>query len=212
MSTLDFLNNYYQKVAWIYDASRAYYLLGRDQVLEEIAQRVPSGGMIVEVGAGTGRNLIHLHRRLKGKQVQLFAVEPCSPMQEKIKKKAKSLDVSIQLIPKFADAWTAADIGQNPDIIFFSYSLSMFDEPRKAVEHALDQLKPGGRLYIVDFGLLEGVPRPFRLLAKAFSSWLGKFHVRPEKLWKELESLPLKAVIHKSPFGYVRSLELIYLP
>ena len=44
-----------------YDASRRYYLLGRDRLLDQLAP--PPGGSILEIGCGTGRNLIGAARR-----------------------------------------------------------------------------------------------------------------------------------------------------
>lgn len=44
-----------------YDASRRYYLLGRDQLLDRLAP--PPGGSILEIGCGTGRNLIGVAQR-----------------------------------------------------------------------------------------------------------------------------------------------------
>ena len=45
----------------IYDATRKYYLLGRDRLIADLAP--PPGGRVVEVGCGTGRNLILAARR-----------------------------------------------------------------------------------------------------------------------------------------------------
>ena len=50
--------------AWqrhIYDATRKYFLFGRDQLIATLD--VPDGGTVLEVGCGTGRNLIQAARR-----------------------------------------------------------------------------------------------------------------------------------------------------
>ena len=54
-----------------YDASRRYYLLDRDRLLDRLA---PSpGGSILEIGCGTGRNLIGAARRYP--DARLFGVD-----------------------------------------------------------------------------------------------------------------------------------------
>ena len=40
----------------IYDVTRAYYLLGRDQLIARLSP--PEGGSVLEIGCGTGRNLV----------------------------------------------------------------------------------------------------------------------------------------------------------
>ena len=51
----------YRYQRYIYDATRKYYLLGRDRMLDELAP--PPGGSVLEIGCGTGRNLICAARR-----------------------------------------------------------------------------------------------------------------------------------------------------
>ena len=86
----------------------------------------------------------------------------------------------------------------------------------------MENLKPDGQLYIVDFWDQRGWPPPFRLLLRA---WLGWFHVRydPElPVWLEnlertgagvlsLESVmaryALLAVFHPSPAGVLVSVD-----
>lgn len=55
-----FLDRYYGWSRHVYDATRRYYLLGRDRALELL--RSEPWDRLVEVGPGTGRNLRHLHR------------------------------------------------------------------------------------------------------------------------------------------------------
>lgn len=55
------MNRMYRFTRYIYDASRRYYLLGRDELIDHIADR--ETGAVLEVGCGTARNLIALARR-----------------------------------------------------------------------------------------------------------------------------------------------------
>ncbi|MGL4396952.1 MAG: SAM-dependent methyltransferase, partial [Hyphomicrobium sp.] len=44
------------------------------------------------------------------------------------------------------------------------------------IERALPHLAPGGRLHIVDFGRMHGMPAPCRLMLRG---WLTRFSVTP---------------------------------
>ena len=45
----------------IYDLTRKPYLLGRDRLIASLAP--PVGGQVLEIGCGTGRNLVEAARR-----------------------------------------------------------------------------------------------------------------------------------------------------
>jgi len=51
----------YRYQRYIYDATRKYYLLGRDRLLAEL--QPPPAGSVLEIACGTGRNLILAARR-----------------------------------------------------------------------------------------------------------------------------------------------------
>ena len=51
----------YRYQRYVYDATRKYYLLGRDRLLAEL--QPPAGGNVLEIACGTGRNLILAARR-----------------------------------------------------------------------------------------------------------------------------------------------------
>lgn len=50
------MDRMYRRQRHIYDASRKFYLLGRDNLIRET--QPPQGGSILEIGCGTARNLI----------------------------------------------------------------------------------------------------------------------------------------------------------
>ena len=50
------MDRIYARQRHIYDLTRRYFLLGRDTLIAEL--RPPSRGGILEIGCGTGRNLI----------------------------------------------------------------------------------------------------------------------------------------------------------
>src|SRR5688572_33390123 len=55
------MNGVYRRQRHIYDITRRSFLLGRDPMIAGLA--VPQGGSVLEIGCGTGRNLIEIHRR-----------------------------------------------------------------------------------------------------------------------------------------------------
>ena len=69
------------------------------------------------------------------------------------------------------------------DRVFISYALSMIPNWQETIEHSASLLDEGGRLFVVDFGRQEKLPKWFKALLFA---WLRKFHVAPRE---ELPSL-----------------------
>src|ERR1700704_680308 len=57
----DRMNRMYRWQRHIYDATRRFYLLGRDQLISGL--RPEAGASVLEIGCGTGRNPVHAARR-----------------------------------------------------------------------------------------------------------------------------------------------------
>jgi S-adenosylmethionine-diacylgycerolhomoserine-N-methlytransferase len=160
----------------VYDLTRKYYLLGRDRLIRELA--IPSGGSVLEVGVGTGRNLALTAKRYP--QARLFGLDISAEMLKSAYANMIRANAEGRMMLGRADA-TAFDpqalFGEPGfDRVFISYSLSMIPEWEAALAQALSVVEPGGSLHIVDFGQQEGLPRWFRA---GLVAWLGKFHVTP---------------------------------
>ena len=88
------------------------------------------------------------------------------------------LEGRIGLAQGYAEALSPQFFGLSEpfDDIVFSYSLSMIPDWKQALKAAQAALSPTGRIHVVDFGDLAGLPAPAR---KALLKWLSLFHVSP---------------------------------
>ena len=169
------MDRIYRRQRFIYDITRRYYLLGRDQLIADLA---PGQGSVLEVGCGTGRNLAAVALRYPA--ARLYGLDVSAAMLETANAAFTRRNLTGRIRTALADA-TAFDpeacFGQPKfDRIFFSYTLSMIPDWRVALEQAAARLAPGGRLMIVDFGQLEAYPS---IMRRALFAWLRAFHVHP---------------------------------
>jgi len=170
------MDKVYRRQRFFYDATRKFYLFGRDRLISELELR-PSE-RLVEVGCGTARNLIKIARRYPG--AALFGLDASAEM---LKTAARNiaragLESRIRLAPGYAEALSPAQFGEEKpfDVALFSYSLSMIPDWKGALAAAEAALSPSGRIEIVDFGDLKGLPRTGEVLLRR---WLTLFHVAP---------------------------------
>ncbi|MDE2444623.1 MAG: class I SAM-dependent methyltransferase [Alphaproteobacteria bacterium] len=170
------MDNIYRLQRHIYDVTRRYFLLGRDTMLDGLALK--AGDSVLEMGCGTGRNLVGVARRYPG--AELFGLDISEEMLKSAQGNLLRAGLARQAKIACADA-TAFD----PKIcfgvthfsrVYFSYTLSMIPDWRAALDAALNCVEPGGELHIVDFGQCEGLPK---LLRNILFSWVGLFHVHP---------------------------------
>jgi len=176
------MDRMYRYTRHVYDASRRYYLLGRDRLLRTMV--VGPNDRVLEMGCGTARNLIKLQRLHP--QARLFGLDASQSMLATAAKSLKLHDPSgtVELrhcLAEQLDHQKTFDSSEPFDMIFFSYSLSMMPTWPQAIDAALANLHPKGRIYIIDFWDQAGLPR---LFAAALKRWLAAFHVhhRPELL------------------------------
>jgi S-adenosylmethionine-diacylgycerolhomoserine-N-methlytransferase len=170
------MDRIYRRQRHLYDATRKYYLLGRDRLIAELDP--PAGGTVLEIGCGTGRNLVAAAKAYP--QASLYGLDVSSLMLETAASSIGRAGLAERIRLARADAarFDPKVLFARPtfDRVFFSYSLSMIPDWRAAIDAALAAVAPGGRLHLVDFGRQEGLPAPFRALLYA---WLRRFHVAP---------------------------------
>jgi S-adenosylmethionine-diacylgycerolhomoserine-N-methlytransferase len=170
------MDGVYRSQRHIYDATRKFFLFGRDRLIAELDP--PPGGTVLEVGCGTGRNLIVAARRWP--QARFYGFDISSAMLRTARANVARAGLTDRIALAQADA-TDFD----PRALFgvaafdraaFSYTLSMIPDWRGALAAGAACVAPGGRMMAVDFGLMGGWPAP---AGKAMARWLGLFHVSP---------------------------------
>ncbi len=178
------MDRMYRLTRHVYDVTRAYYLLGRDRMLEHV--RTGPQTATLEVGCGTARNLIKLARRpepglLCGLDAshEMLETAAASIAKHRVPAAGRPPIVLRQGLAEQLDARRMFGREAPFDTIFFSYCLSMIPTWPGAIDAALANLKPGGTLLIVDFWDQKDLPGPF---AAGLKRWLSLFHVhyRPE--------------------------------
>lgn len=170
------MDRVYRRQRHIYDLTRKYYLLGRDQLVREINAK--PGERVVEIGCGTARNLIRIARAYP--QAKLYGLDASAEMlrtaEESIAR--AGLQDRIHIRHGYAEEMRPSlfALDEAFDHAVFSYSLSMIPDWRGALAAAATCLRPEGTTHIVDFGDLRGLWSP---LERTLRAWLSLFHVAP---------------------------------
>jgi len=161
------VEQYYRFHSALYDATRWAFLFGRSEILRLVAA-AGSPARILEVGCGTGRNLVELAQLFP--DAQITAVDLSSSMLRHARRKTNFLGDRIELLHQSYDA----PIGAKPsfDLVLFSYSLTMFNPGFElAIDCAKSDLEPGGCVAVVDF---HDTRHP------GLSRWMRFNHVRTD--------------------------------
>lgn len=171
LSHAELMNANYRYQRLVYDATRRFYLLGRDHLIADLDP--PVGGAVLEIACGTGRNLALIERRYPG-----CALHGLDISSEMLRSARGKLGAHVALAEADAcDFDAGALFGRAEfDRVVLSYSLSMIPDWQGALHEAARHVAPGGRLHVVDFGDQRDLPGWFR---GGLRAWLAKFHVEP---------------------------------
>jgi S-adenosylmethionine-diacylgycerolhomoserine-N-methlytransferase len=181
------MDRMYRHTRHIYDLTRKPYLLGRDRLIAELDLK--AGGSVLEMGCGTGRNLIAVARAYP--RAELYGFDISEEMLKTARAAVSLAGLGDRIHLRQGDATefdAAVAFGREVfDRVYFSYTLSMVPPWRAALARGLALTNTGGRFSVVDFGFCEGlgyVPRTI------LHGWLKLFHVTPRaELEDELKAL-----------------------
>jgi len=183
-------NDYYRFHSRIYDLTRWAFLHGRESMVREIVRLAPK--KVLEIGCGTGRNLIELKQLCP--EVECYGVDASEEMLEVGRN--KSLGLGIHWIqgryPSKEVDRALEDVGK-PDVILFSYALSMFNPGyAECLEDAHHLVEDHGFVCVVDF---HASPYAW------FRRWMGMNHVKMEsQLLKAIQELG-ELVFYREGYG-----------
>jgi S-adenosylmethionine-diacylgycerolhomoserine-N-methlytransferase len=171
------MDRMYRHQRHIYDLTRKFYLLGRDRLIDRL--ELPPSPRILEIGCGTGRNLILLARRHPA--AAIYGIDASAEMLATAERQVAHARLGhrvrlAQALAEGADPKLLFGIDDGFDAVVLSYVLSMIPGWRRIVERAVQLARPGGTVAAVDFAGGEGLPAACRVLLHA---WLSLFGVTP---------------------------------
>jgi S-adenosylmethionine-diacylgycerolhomoserine-N-methlytransferase len=163
------LRGYYRWHAKFYDATRWAFLFGRRGLIDTVANQVEAPGRILEIGCGTGKNLVALADAFPG--AKITGLDLSADMLECARKRIAPFTDRIELLHRPYDGPVADENGKF-DLIVISYALSMinpgYDE---VIRLCRSDLREGGIIAVVDFHETRWT---------WFRKWMGVNHVRME--------------------------------
>ena len=199
------MDSIYRGQRHIYDATRKYYLFGRDRMIAGLD--LPSGGSVLEIGCGTGRNLAMIARRWP--DARLFGLDISMEM---LKSASGKLGARAVLARGDATGFDPLPLfgKRRFDRVVLSFATSMIPEWEQALAQAAACVAPGGSLHLVDFGDLGRLPAPLRA---GLRRWLARFHVSPRTdLIQRATALAARRAFavrtHRGPGDYYVAIEL----
>jgi S-adenosylmethionine-diacylgycerolhomoserine-N-methlytransferase len=163
------LRGYYRWHAKFYDATRWAFLFGRRGLIETVAREIEAPSRILEIGCGTGKNLVALAEAFPS--AKITGLDLSSDMLDRARAKTAPFTDRIELLHRPYDGPVAGEEGRF-DLIVISYALSMinpgYDE---VISLCRGDLREGGVIAVVDFHETRWT---------WFRKWMGVNHVRME--------------------------------
>lgn len=151
----------YDRVARFYAALEPLFLIfPRARRKAVAALDLEPGATVLEIGAGTGRNLPYLVEAV-GPGGTVIAVDASAGMLAEARRLVEKQGWQNVLL-LHQDA-ARLEVDRELDGVLFSLSYSVLPEPRPALARAWERLRPGGRVVVMDVGLTRS--RAHRLLA-----------------------------------------------
>ncbi len=203
------LQSFYAPQASRYDEFRERLLQGRRELVADLA---PSrGARVIELGAGTGRNLDFFGDRL-ATFAHVDLVDLCPALLARARTRTAAMD-NVTVVEADVTDWRP---DEPADVVYFSYALTMIPDWRGAIDNAIAMLRPSGRLGVVDFYVSEAAGGPGRVrhgvLTRVFwPRWFGHDGVKldPAHLAYLIDRLPDHRLYEeRAPVPYMAGLQV----
>ncbi len=163
---LGYVVSRYDRVARFYRAIEPLFLISpRARRKAVSALGLKPGDVVLEIGAGTGRNLPYLLKAV-GPGGRVIAVDASPGMLVQARRLVQRRGWSnVQLLQQDA---ARLEVDHELDGVLFSLSYSVIPEPRPALARAWERMRPSARVVVMDMGLantaLRGVLGPIAKL------------------------------------------------
>jgi len=185
------LRGYYRWHAKFYDITRWAFLFGRRGLIEAVAGETECPARILEIGCGTGKNLIALAGAFP--EAKITGLDLSSDMLDCARARIAPFADRIELLHRPYDGPVADEDGKF-DLIVISYALSMinpgYDE---VISLCRRDLREAGVIAVVDFHETRWT---------WFRKWMGVNHVRMEgQILAQLDA-DFEAVVRQIGEGY----------
>lgn len=141
------LESFYEGQAEDYDAFRARLLHGRTELFSRLA--FPRQGVWVDLGAGTGENLLMAQNQIQALR-EIVLVDLSESLLSVARKRIEQGAIANARC-LHADATDLPFEPESVDLVTLSYSLTMIPDWFEAIETAFRMLKPGGTIAVTDF-------------------------------------------------------------
>jgi len=148
------LESFYGGQAEGYDAFRKRLLKGRETLYRSIV--VPTNGVWVDMGGGTGANLENIGPAIASMK-RVYVVDLSTSLLRVAAERAAERGWK-NVTPVEADVTQFVPEEGLADVVTFSYSLTMIPDWFAAIDQARRILKPGGVIGVVDFYVSRKYP------------------------------------------------------
>lgn len=143
------ISKYYQFQSQIYDWTRWAFLFGRLKILKQISFQKNKKFRLAEIGCGTGFNLQYLAQKYSN--IELVGVDVSEDMLDIARRKLLHFPQS-KVLHQQPYSKNSNFLTPPPDIILFSYALTMINPQwKELLEKAYQDLPSGGQIMVVDF-------------------------------------------------------------
>lgn len=174
------MEHFYAGQADAYDDFRKRLLKGREELWAAI--QPPAGAVWVDLGGGTGGNVEFLGERM-GQIGKMYVVDLSPSLLQVAQRRFEDRGWHNAEAVE-ADATVFQPPEGAADVVTFSYSLTMIPDWFAAIDNALQMLRPGGLIGVVDFFVSRKHPpaglKRHRWLTRTFwPAWFANDNVFP---------------------------------